>query len=43
VYVATRPREMMRIIPGTNPIVARTEGRERMPSEMVSAIILYYP
>lgn len=29
--------KMMTMTPGTRPMLARTEGRDRMPSETVSA------
>lgn len=36
-YVASALTTHSRIIPGTRPTVARTEGRDRMPRETVSA------
>lgn len=38
VYVANIPRPAIKMMPGTRPMVARTEGRDRIPREMVSAI-----
>jgi hypothetical protein len=38
-YVAITPSPKMRRKPGTSPTVASTEGRDNMPSEIVSAIM----
>lgn len=39
VYVARIPKPRIMITPGIRPVTASTEGRERIPREMVSAIM----
>lgn len=38
-YVAKIPRPAMSIMPGTRPIAASTGGKERIPRDIVSAIM----
>lgn len=39
-YVATVPKPMIRMAPPIMPISASTDGKDKIPSEMVSAIMI---